>query len=305
MKFHTFPLLLFALGTTKHAICARVSETNPPPNTIIVRPGGGTLSAAFQQLQGRKGKQVFLLMPGAYFDNALLQYYNDGVIIQGVGGSAISYSSNRVTITSSKKGLDAASALAITSNNVEVYNIDFINNYGSGKDTQAVALTAAGDNQFYGQCSFKSFQDTLYDKQGTHVFNGCYIEGAVDFIFGGGRSWYNKCHIAIRPSQWHQVITANKGGPEYPNSLFVFNFPTITDLPGVAPDTTFYGRAWGPNPRVCFQYANRPASLNSQGWDMKSAGGIPFSSDGFYEFPTIQTAQGHRLSRAYTTSDVI
>lgn len=42
---------------------------------------------------------------------------------------------------------------------------------------------------FYG-CSFISVQDTLADLLGRHYFQNCYIEGAIDFIWGRGQSIY-------------------------------------------------------------------------------------------------------------------
>lgn len=48
----------------------------------------------------------------------------------------------------------------------------------------------AGDKASFYRCSFYGVQDTLWDVEGRHYFKGCFIEGAVDFIFGAGQSIY-------------------------------------------------------------------------------------------------------------------
>jgi pectinesterase len=51
-------------------------------------------------------------------------------------------------------------------------------------------LRTTGDfNAFYG-CAFYGQQDTLYDARGRHYFKDTLIVGAVDFIFGDGKSLY-------------------------------------------------------------------------------------------------------------------
>ena len=55
---------------------------------------------------------------------------------------------------------------------------------------QAVALRISGDKAAFVDCRILGAQDTLFDHMGRHFFLRCYIEGAIDFIFGDGRSLY-------------------------------------------------------------------------------------------------------------------
>ncbi|EGG10654.1 family 8 carbohydrate esterase [Melampsora larici-populina 98AG31] len=285
-------------------ICERFSETNLPPGTIVVKPGKGTLSAAFTQLKGRKGKQFIFLKKGVYYDNAKLNDYEDGIIIQGEGGTKKSYLDNLVTIVSSVKGTGTSSALRINVPNVNVYSITFQNTFGPG--FQAVALTANGDNHIYDRCAFLGFQDTLYDYRGTHYFFGCYIEGAIDFIFGGGRSFYDNCVIGIKPNKGGvQEITANDAGsPGHLDSIFVFDSPNFVDLHGVPAATTYYGRAWGPKPQVVIQNPNNFGSLHPDGWDPDGVGSIKFDGSDFRELP-LKTKRGKPLKQRITKERVL
>jgi len=60
---------------------------------------------------------------------------------------------------------------------------------------QAVAALIGGDKASFYNCSFIGNQDTLCDYIGRHYFHNCFIEGAVDFIFGFGQSIYEVCPI--------------------------------------------------------------------------------------------------------------
>lgn len=56
--------------------------------------------------------------------------------------------------------------------------------------SQAVAALIAGDSSSFYRCSFIGIQDTLCDAWGRHYYEDCYIEGALDFIFGQAQSMY-------------------------------------------------------------------------------------------------------------------
>ena len=71
-------------------------------------------------------------------------------------------------------------------------NIDFVNSYGV--DTQngpmALALRTNADRLATDNCKMRSFQDTLEtstkNETDRHYVKDCHIEGAVDYLYGGG-----------------------------------------------------------------------------------------------------------------------
>lgn len=54
----------------------------------------------------------------------------------------------------------------------------------------AEAALVGGDRNSFHRCSFIGYQDTLCDYAGRHFFGDCWIEGAVDYIFGFAQSMY-------------------------------------------------------------------------------------------------------------------
>lgn len=54
--------------------------------------------------------------------------------------------------------------------------------------TWAPAIRVDGDKVFFDKCGFSSLQNTVTDDRGRHFYKDCFIQGAVDFIWGGGQS---------------------------------------------------------------------------------------------------------------------
>ncbi|KAG0142629.1 hypothetical protein CROQUDRAFT_681440 [Cronartium quercuum f. sp. fusiforme G11] len=151
-------------------------------------------------------------------------------------------------------------------------NIECRDNHGS--------LVIQGNGEYI-DCTFLSYQDTLFDNIGMHYFQNCHIIGAVDFICGGGRSFYHVPTITILPnvnSNGKQFITTSKAEkPGDDGSIFVFEDAKFIDK-GCNPSSTFLGRPWGPYPNIILQHCETaicPISANKQMWNLqKNSGSI-------------------------------
>lgn len=146
-------------------------------------------------------------------------------------------------------------------------DIAFKNTYnGAGGTTTiapAVAALVAGDRSSFYRCGFVSVQDTLSDIQGRHYYEGCHIQGAMDFIFGNGQSIFQGCEIwTARTPVWPGFITAQGRVSEADTSGFVFKGCTVR---GVTP--AYLGRAWRRYARVIFYQTDMSGVVVSQGWD--------------------------------------
>lgn len=78
----------------------------------------------------------------------------------------------------------------------------------------AVAVSVQGDKNSFYRCAFIGLQDTLFDAIGRHFFRSCYIEGAVDFIFGDGTSMYQ---VIENPTLYISTVSL-----EIPRKLIFF-----------------------------------------------------------------------------------
>lgn len=55
-------------------------------------------------------------------------------------------------------------------------------------EVRTVAAMVGGDKIAFYHCAFYSPHHTLFDVAGRHYYESCYIQGNIDFIFGGGQS---------------------------------------------------------------------------------------------------------------------
>ncbi|KAK8542647.1 hypothetical protein V6N13_136798 [Hibiscus sabdariffa] len=124
------------------------------------------------------------------------------------------------------------------------------------------ALINADKASFYG-CGFVSVQDTLTDSQGRHYFENCYIEGAVDFIWGNGRSIYQGCMINVTTSSGRLAgyITAQARDSAADNTGFVFKDSLIFGT-----GSAYLGRAYRAYARVVFFRTKMSDSIVPEGW---------------------------------------
>ncbi|KAK4263279.1 hypothetical protein QN277_028718 [Acacia crassicarpa] len=139
----------------------------------------------------------------------------------------------------------------------------------SGKVVRAPALAARiyGDKSAFFDCGFLGFQDTLWDVQGRHYYKNCYIQGAMDFIFGSGQSYFENCLINVtlttsKARVRHGYITAQGRSSKDETSGFVFRGGKV-----VGSGPVFLGRAYGPYSRVIFHGTFLDSVISPQGWD--------------------------------------
>jgi pectinesterase len=137
-------------------------------------------------------------------------------------------------------------------------NITFENS--AGPKGQALAIRIDGDRAVFRNCRFIGWQDTIFVNRGRHYFEGCYISGHVDFIFGGATSFFEKCHIHCRANGY---ITA-ASTPDNQAFGFVFSNCRITGESGDV--KTYLGRPWRAFSSVVFLTTEMSDVVREAGW---------------------------------------
>ncbi|KAM5343552.1 hypothetical protein ACJ41O_012089 [Fusarium nematophilum] len=248
------------------------SRTSPPEGCLVVRtsnaqPGEFTsLQAAVNSIGSSTNPVCIFLYPGTYNERVDI-HIRAPLTLYGSTVNTGNYKNNAVTINNTlgsydAGSLDASSTVNIRSTSVSTYNINFVNGYTAG---QAVAVTANGNmTGFYG-CSFKSWQDTLYAKNGWQYYSNCYIE--VDYIFGNGNAWFGECTIA---SSGGGYITASSRTFDNDTARYITSTGQ-SDLTGLV----FLGRPWRVNARVMYQYSTLTKVVNAEGWAPMADGATP------------------------------
>ncbi len=160
-------------------------------------------------------------------------------------------------------------------------NVTFANDWNAThpqqpQGSQAVALKVTGDRAVFRNVRILGNQDTLYvgttDCEGPNgrpctparaYFEGCHVEGNVDFIFGDGKAFFEGCVIHSTP---HEVGFVTAQGKHYPeqDSAFVFHRCRLTAEPGVA--GVWLGRPWRDFASVLFLETEMGDHVERAGW---------------------------------------
>ncbi len=187
-----------------------------------------------------------------------------------------------------KRGTFRSYTMFVHSDQFVAKNITFANTAGFGpKIGQAVAVYADGARMIFENCRFLGRQDTLFTAplpptviewggfrgprenaprdNGTHYYKNCYIEGDVDFIFGGATAYFEGCeiHSLTRNSNPEGYITAASTPEDRPYG-YIFDRCRFTS--DCEPETVYLGRPWRNYAKTVILRSELGAHIKKEGW---------------------------------------
>lgn len=279
--------------TVQEAIDA-VPVHNNRPVIIHLAPG------IYKEKITVSGDKPNIKLCGESAENTVLTYDDFGGKIMENGDKASTFRSGSVNIFA---------------NYFQAENITFENTSNSSVGHQALALYASGEHMFFKNCRFSGRQDTLYVKDGSQLYQDCYIEGDIDFIFGGARAVFENCHIFAKDRRSPEAVEKGKGGyiaaPSTPMAqkygmLFV-GCKIDSDYPE---DKIFLGRPWHPGDDpyavgcAVFRECELGEAIKEEGWcDM---GGYLASNARLYEYKNFGPgAKAHEKRRQLSEEEAL
>lgn len=177
-----------------------------------------------------------------------------------------------------KFGVSIGSSVIISAADFYSENISYINTWGYEMKSgpQALTLRTDGDRTVFNNCNVYSYQDTW--RTSTKGINdrlyvkNCFIEGAVDFIYGAGECFFDCCTLNIvRKSGGYIVAPNHKPGTRW-GYVFMNNIITAPDIPSET--SVWLGRPWNDNPITVFINTTAQVTIPAAGW-YQTMGGIP------------------------------
>lgn len=170
-----------------------------------------TLAAALKKAEVlAPGKLKIRIRPGIYREKILIKRPDLLLVGEDATRTQIVFDDAEGTLVRIADGgdgkkcyvMDCASVtIADTAVNFQARNITFSNDFDTVKyskvmqNHQAFALRDEADRSSFWNCRFLGRQDTLYANKGRQYYKNCYIEGDVDFVFGGADAVYDGCEI--------------------------------------------------------------------------------------------------------------
>ena len=247
-----------------------------------------TIQDALDSCRDENGPVKITILSGEYYENITL--YQSNITMIGIG--SVKVIGNRYALQKDKLlreiGTFLTATFFINGESIRIENLEIINNAGPGEKVgQAIALYSEGNNVTFKNCSFKGYQDTIclgplpaLQKNGQpfstpeirtifqenkSYFISCYIEGNIDFIFGGGEAVFQGCEIKSlrRPLNKEGYITAASTSKE--KNGFYFYQCWLTSEVGAS--NVFLGRPWRNYAKTTFESCLAGPHIHPNRWD--------------------------------------
>lgn len=231
------------------------------------------------------------LSRGVFCQRVNLKRDNVTFIGDESGETVITYNVSALAINADgeKNGTFRTATFMADCDNFKALNITFENSAGQGEVSgQCIALYADGKHQIYEHCRMLGCQDTVFlaplpDKEkqpggfrgekefaprrdSDMLFSNCYIEGNVDYIFGGATAWFEGCTIFTKKrAGGHKEcwVTAASTG-KHKQYGFVFHhckFESDINEPVV-----YLGRPWRENAKTHIIECELCNAIHPDGW---------------------------------------
>ena len=271
---HRFLPLLVAAG------CCAATEANaqwiPPgakPDAVVAADGSGThktVQEAVDAAPEKGGSRFFIQIKAGSYQEKVVVHENKGPITlfgEEAKSTVLTYddfAAKRDEQGQEIGGTNSYSA-KIAADDFAAENITFANSHwrSGGVGNQAIALSLTADRASFRKCRIIGKQDTLYVSGGRQYFEDCYIEGVVDYIFGDGTAFFERCELhCVGKSTF---ITAASTPREKPVG-FVFSNCKITGKT-LEKGKTHLGRTWSPYASVTFLNTEMSEVIRPKGWD--------------------------------------
>ncbi|MEA3186247.1 MAG: hypothetical protein QOD99_77 [Chthoniobacter sp.] len=149
------------------------SPANTIPRTITVKNG------TYTELVHLRGGQNLITLQGQSRDGTVIGYLNNNTVLNDM-----------VT----QNTLAVRGSFSSNANDFTLYNLS-IKNLTPEFGSQAEALVINGPRAIVNHVSLYSYQDTLLMNSGSGFFTDCYIEGAVDYMWGGAATFFQRCEL--------------------------------------------------------------------------------------------------------------
>lgn len=259
--------LIIALGTL---LTVQAKDKYDNPDTLVVsRDGTGQFRNVAEAIEVCRAfmeyHKVIYVKKGTYKEKLIIPQWLTNIEICGEDRdqTVITYDDHaNILLPSIGKGMGTfrTYTLKIQGSRITLKNITIENN--SARLGQAVALHTEGDRLTFVNCRFLGHQDTIYTGN-AHTrlyFQGCYIEGTTDFIFGPSTAWFEQCDIFCKANSY---ITA-ASTPKDVAYGYVFNKCRITVANGI--EKVYLGRPWRDYGYTLFMNCELPRQIRPEGW---------------------------------------
>jgi len=232
--------------------------------STVAKDGTGqfaTVQAAIDAVPANNTtRRVITIKAGTYREIVTIPANKPYVTLQGLGSSAGQTVIVNNHSSAGGYGTSGSASVFVNGADFAASNLTISNDYGEG--SQAVAANLNADRSVFDNVRFLGNQDTLLLNNYRSYVKNSYVEGTVDFIFGGGTSVFQASTIHERRTSGGP-ITAARTDPANSYGILFYKC-TVT---GAANNVTQLGRPWGAAAQVLFRESSLGATMRTaQPW---------------------------------------
>lgn len=235
---------------------------------VVAKDGSGNFKTVQEAINAvphlRKKRTIIFIKEGIYKEKLILPSTKTNVSLIGenIHKTILTYNdyASKLSVFGESIGTSGSSSFFICADGFEAAKITFENS--SGDVGQAVAVRIDGDRVKFENCKFLGYQDTLYlhGKDSRQYYKSCYIEGSVDFIFGGSVGYFENCEIYSKNSGYLTAASTQK------SSQFGFVFKNCNISGSAKKESVYLGRPWRPFSNVVFISCKMSQVIITEGW---------------------------------------
>ena len=257
-------LIILTFFAISSALTTQAASKYDNPDTIVVaRDGTGEFRTIDEAIEVCRAfmdyHKVIYIKKGTYKEKLIIPSWLQNIELCGedAENTIITYDDHA---NINKMGTFRTYTLKVEGNDITLKNLTIENN--SARLGQAVSLHTEGDRIKVVNCRIIGHQDTIYTGMaGTRLyFNGCYICGTTDFIFGPSTAWFEDCTIE---SLVNSYVTAASTPKDQPYG-YIFNNCRLTAAEGV--DQVYLGRPWRDYGYTLFMNCDLGRHIRPEGW---------------------------------------
>jgi pectinesterase len=255
-----------------------------------------------------QGGLVILIAPGTYKEKLTIKQANIALVGTGKRSqdTIITFDDSAKTTGSTFK----SGTITVTADGFEAENLSIVNTWwdehpSPDDSSQAVALQLSSDRAVVDRVRLLSGQDTLYAASLTcrsntpgvpcdasrQLFNECFVQGHIDYIFGDAKAVFNSCELNSRQHPYVMITAQSKHFPEEDSGYWMLHCRITGTDDG---NRIILGRPWKTYSTVTFFDTEMQEEIAQEGWSDWD-GRLATATYREYDSHGIGVNAGHRI----------
>ena len=247
---------------------------------VVAANGSGDFKTVQEAIDHTTGDTIIAIRPGTYREK--ISIARDNIWLAGLGASPADVVLSFGDSAKTAGGTGKSGSVTVVNDGFAAENLTIVNTWWEehpdpADASQAVALLIRSGHAVVDRVRLISGQDTLYADSRTcrndtgdtpceasrQLFNDCYIEGHVDYIFGDAKAVFQSCELHSRP---HGAVMVTAQSKHFPGEDSGYYFLECKITGANNGNRVVLGRPWRDYATVLFYKTDIEQQIAPEGW---------------------------------------